>query len=220
MISRRRRRWAFPGCPRSLLLGVEAGLLPVAAGKALQGAAFCQGGRTSGLPTRTLYFCLRALFFPTFNYSKGLESAAKKAGHCQVPVGEMETEQLSAGRGAGGTGVGDGAPRGGLSAPTLHLPISLQFKKSFHLSASAAGIGLQPRRGGQCSGCWHGWEPGPGRNGRGKARFPAPGFLWDLRRGTRLPWTDRQGRRDKHGDPSTTQTSPSRELVSWVHCTS
>lgn len=27
-------------------------------------------------------------------------------------------------------------PEEGLSAPTLHLPISLQFKESFHLSAS------------------------------------------------------------------------------------
>lgn len=42
------------------------------------------------------------------NCSNGLESETKEAGHHQVHVGEIETEQLSAGRGVGG--IGDGAP--------------------------------------------------------------------------------------------------------------
>lgn len=43
--------------------------------------------------------------------------------------------------------MGDGAPQAGLLAPTLHLPISLHFKESFHLSASVGWDGFAAKEG-------------------------------------------------------------------------
>lgn len=59
-------------------------------------------GCASGLGPLTLYFACGDLFFPAYSCSKGLESEAKKTGHCQVHGGEMGAEQLSAGEGQGG----------------------------------------------------------------------------------------------------------------------
>lgn len=61
----------------------------------------------------------------------------------------------------------------------------LQFKESFHLSASECGMGSWPKR------C--GWEPGPRR--RGRTRVP-------LRRAWGENLSTRQERRGKHVSPS------------------
>lgn len=106
-------------------------------------------------------------------------------------------------------------PTEGPSASTLHLPISLQFKESLHLSALGMGNRFVAQEGRQCSGSWNGWEPGPGRSWRGKAPVSAPSQLWDLRHRTRVPWTDCQGRRDKGRDPLALRPLPANEL--WAH---
>lgn len=93
--------------------------LPVSEEKAPWGSLVC----TSGLCTLILCFACGALLFPTYNCSEGLESEAKRTGHCQVHVGEMETEQLSAGRGAGQGGEeAMELPEEGLSAVSSHSP--------------------------------------------------------------------------------------------------
>lgn len=134
----------------------------------------------SGLCTLILCFACGALPFPTCDCSEGLEPEAKRADHCQVHVGEVERNSCRQAEGRGGEGRRRrSSPRRGcqLSAPTLHLPISLQFKESFlHLSASGvwdrfvakegwaaprilAGLGTRFRKG---------WV-GPGQ-------FPCPQF--------------------------------------------
>lgn len=134
------------------------------------------------------------------NCLKGLESEANKTGHCQVHVGEMETEQMSASRGAGGGGECRESemelPKEGLSAPTLHLPTSLEFKESFHLSASGT------------------WNRFAAKQGWAKSGFPDPSLLWD----PELPWADYQGKLDKSRNPHPTPPTSLSQGTMGSHC--
>lgn len=51
-------------------------------------------------------------------------------------MGEIDGKGTAVGRQKGWQELEMALPEEGLSAPTLHLPISLQFKESLHLSAS------------------------------------------------------------------------------------
>ena len=147
-----------------------------------------------------------------YNCSKGLASEAERAGHCQVHVGEVETEQLSAGRRGGGSGRWSSLWRD-CQLPLSTSPQAFSLKKASICQSRVRGIGLQPDSGGQGWGYWCGGEPGPGRSGWGQASSSAHSLLWVLRLRARLPWTDCQGRRDKGRDTSTPQTSPSQRTV-------
>lgn len=113
-------------------------------------------------------------------------------------------------------------PKEGLSAPTLHLPISLEFKESFHLSASGTWNRFAAKEGWAALRIfkwrWGGWGPGPGRNGWGKSSFPAPSLLWDLRPRARLPWADYQGKTDKGRDPHPTPPTSLSQRTMGSHC--
>lgn len=51
-------------------------------------------------------------------------------------MGEVDGKGTAVSRQKGWQELEMALPKEGLSAPTLHLPISLQFKESLHLSAS------------------------------------------------------------------------------------
>lgn len=103
--------------------------------------------------------------FPqTYNCSKGLGSEAERAGHRQVHVGEVETEQLSAGRRGGGSGRWSSLWRD-CQLPLSTSPQAFNLKEASICQSRVRGIGLQPKSGGQGWGYWCGGEPGPGRSG-------------------------------------------------------
>lgn len=115
----------------------------------------------AGLCPLFLYFACGALFPPKrHSCSKGLDLRQSEPVIARS-VGEVETEQLSAGRRGGG--VEDGAPCGGTVSSHSPPPQAFNLKEA-SICQSVRGMGLQPE-------WWAGlgilvwWEPGPGRSG-------------------------------------------------------
>ena len=86
-------------------------------------------------------------------------------------MGEVETEQLSAGRRWGEWKME--LPVGDCQLPLSTPPQAFSLKKASICQSRVRGIGLQPESSGQGWGYWCDGEPGPGRSGWGQASSSA-----------------------------------------------